>query len=86
MIIHPSAVDTAPTLATTIKGSEGVGEYVQDILTVPASLAGLPALALPAGVAEDDGWPVGATLTSNWGTEKLLLHVAKQLQARLAQA
>lgn len=88
MIIHPSAVDTAPTLASAMKGSEegqaGVGEYVQDVLTVPASLAGLPALAIPAGVAEDDGWPVGVTFVSQWGCDKLLLHVGKHLQPLLS--
>ncbi|SPO30988.1 related to glutamyl-tRNA(Gln) amidotransferase subunit A [Ustilago trichophora] len=85
VIIHPSAVDTAPTLASALKeGDGGLGEYVQDILTVPASLAGLPALAVPAGVAEDDGWPVGVTLVSQWGCDKALLHVGKQLQSQLA--
>lgn len=83
VILHPSAVNTAPTLAPAMNAAEegaGVSEYVQDILTVPASLAGLPALAVPAGVAEDDGWPVGFTMVSQWGCDKLLLHVAKQLQ------
>lgn len=84
VILHPSAVDTAPTLASAMDRSEsGAEEYVQDILTVPASLAGLPALAIPAGVAEDDGWPVGVTLVSQWGCDKLLLHVAKQLHWQL---
>ncbi|KAJ9474885.1 Glutamyl-tRNA(Gln) amidotransferase subunit A, mitochondrial [Pseudozyma hubeiensis] len=84
VIIHPSAVDTAPTLAAATKGGEaGAAEYVQDILTVPASLAGLPALALPAGVADDDGWPVGVTLVSQWGCDGLLLHVGKLLEAHL---
>ncbi|CBQ68928.1 related to glutamyl-tRNA(Gln) amidotransferase subunit A [Sporisorium reilianum SRZ2] len=85
MIIHPSAVDTAPTLASTLKESEAgdASEYVQDILTVPASLAGLPALSVPAGVAQDDGWPVGVTLVTQWGCDKALLHVGKQLQSRL---
>ncbi|SNX87137.1 related to glutamyl-tRNA(Gln) amidotransferase subunit A [Melanopsichium pennsylvanicum] len=83
MIIHPSAVDTAPTLASAMKGEGGAGEYVQDILTVPASLAGLPALAVPAGVAEDDGWPVGVTLVSQWGCDNALLHVGKLMQSQL---
>lgn len=86
VIVHPSAVDTAPTLASTLKESEGEAdakEYVEDILTVPASLAGLPAVSVPAGVAEDDGWPVGVTLVSQWGCDKALLHVATQLQSRL---
>ncbi|CDR88761.1 related to glutamyl-tRNA(Gln) amidotransferase subunit A [Sporisorium scitamineum] len=85
MIVHPSAVDTAPTLASTLEERSGddAAEYVQDILTVPASLAGLPALSVPAGVAEDDGWPVGVTLVSQWGCDKALLHVGKQLQSQL---
>uniref|UniRef100_V5EYE4 Glutamyl-tRNA(Gln) amidotransferase subunit A, mitochondrial n=2 Tax=Kalmanozyma brasiliensis (strain GHG001) TaxID=1365824 RepID=V5EYE4_KALBG len=84
VIVHPSAVDTAPTLAAAMQeGEGGLGEYVQDILTVPASLAGLPAISVPAGVAHDDGWPAGVTLVSQWGCDKLLLHVAKQLQSLL---
>ncbi len=75
---------TAPTLASAMQqGQGGLGEYVQDVLTVPASLAGLPAVSVPAGVAEDDGWPVGVTLVSQWGCDKLLLHVAKKLQSQL---
>ncbi|TKY88832.1 hypothetical protein EX895_002073 [Sporisorium graminicola] len=85
VIVHPSAVDTAPTLASALRESEGTdaAEYVQDILTVPASLAGLPALSVPAGVAQDDGWPVGVTLVAQWGCDKALLHVGKQLQSQL---
>lgn len=85
VIVHPSAVDTAPTLAAATRegGGAGAAEYVQDILTVPASLAGLPALAVPAGVASDDGWPVGVTLVSQWGCDELLLHVGKLLQTKL---
>ena len=85
LILHPSAVDTAPTLAEALQqGQGGAGEYVQDILTVPASLAGLPALAMPAGVAEDDGWPVGVTLVSQWGCDKLLMRAGKLLQSQMA--
>ncbi|KAN0062488.1 Trimeric GatFAB AmidoTransferase(AdT) complex subunit [Thecaphora frezii] len=90
-ILHPSAVDTAPTLAKSLglkrpSGEEGKGEmegvasYVQDVLTVPASLAGLPAISLPAGEA-DDGWPVGVTVMSQWGCEKVLFRIGQSVLA-----
>lgn len=84
VILHPSAVDTAPTLAAAMQpGEPSAAEYVQDVLTVPTSLAGLPALAVPAGAASDDGWPVGVTLVSQWGCDEVLLHVGKHLQTQL---
>lgn len=44
---------------------------------MPASLAGLPCLSVPYGESEADGWPVGVSLTGQWGMEGLLLDVAK---------
>lgn len=86
VILHPSAVNTAPTLANSLRSvisSESVAEYVQDVLTVPASLAGLPAMSIPAGVAQDDGWPVGVTAVTQWGCEELLFKVGRALESYL---
>lgn len=47
VLIHPSAIRTAPLLSE----KSGLGTYVQDVLTVPASLAGLPALSVPVPAA-----------------------------------
>ncbi|POY73967.1 hypothetical protein BMF94_2975 [Rhodotorula taiwanensis] len=52
--------------------------YLQDLLTVPASLAGLPALSLPAGRDASDGWPVGVTLMGQWGSDRAVLEVAQR--------
>ncbi|EPQ28472.1 uncharacterized protein PFL1_03775 [Pseudozyma flocculosa PF-1] len=90
VLLHPSAVDTAPTLASALGFGPRAGtaqerqdrilsSYVQDVLTVPASLAGLPAISLPVGEAEDDGWPVGVTATSQWGCEKILFRIGRAL-------
>ena len=76
LLVHLSAITTAPLLSRPPSGTDG---YVQDIMTVPASLAGLPALSLPAGVAED-GWPVGVSLVGQWGCDELLLRVGQLLQ------
>lgn len=49
------------------------------MLNVGASLAGLPAVSVPAGRAED-GWPVGVQVVGQWGMEGLVLDVARILE------
>ncbi|GAW05765.1 amidase signature enzyme [Lentinula edodes] len=50
VLIHPSAIRTAPRLDDVLDTSrerDTLQDYVQDVLTVPASLSGLPALSVP---------------------------------------
>lgn len=56
--------------------------YLQDILTVPASLSGLPAASVPMGVIEDGGekWPMGVDVMGQWGMEGLVLEVGKWVE------
>ncbi|MBK6851597.1 MAG: Asp-tRNA(Asn)/Glu-tRNA(Gln) amidotransferase subunit GatA [Burkholderiales bacterium] len=69
----------APTTARTIGSqSDPVAEYLADIFTLPASLAGLPGMSLPAGFS--DGLPVGLQLIGNYWREAELLQVGHQLQ------
>lgn len=86
ILVHPATVDTAPRIDEQQKEIDGQQQqrqaqmaYVQDVLTVPSSLAGLPSLSIPAGNAQDNGLPVGVALTAQWGCEKLLFHVARSL-------
>lgn len=53
---------------------------MQDVLNVPASLAGLPAISLPAGVSEEDGMPVAVQIAAQWGGDELLLMVGEALE------
>jgi aspartyl-tRNA(Asn)/glutamyl-tRNA(Gln) amidotransferase subunit A len=53
--------------------------YLCDALTVPASLAGLPALSVPCGFTAD-GLPVGLQLIAPPLREDLLLQVAHAYQ------
>lgn len=73
VVLHPSAIRTAPMLTETSMGLDG---YVQDVLTVPASLAGVPAISIPAGVAAD-GWPIGVSIVGQWGHDDVVLRVSE---------
>ena len=71
----------APTVAWAIgaHGSDPLADYLADIFTLPASLAGLPGMSLPAGFGED-GMPVGLQLIGNYFQEARLLHAAHRFQ------
>lgn len=80
VLLHPSAISTAPLLGASAASSEdSAAGYVQDVLNVGSSLAGLPAVSVPAGRAED-GWPVGVQVVGQWGMDGLVLQVARALQ------
>ncbi len=54
--------------------------YLADIMTAPASLVGLPALSVPAGVTES-GLPVGVQLIGPRKSDATLLALARQGEA-----
>ncbi|HEX5355770.1 MAG TPA: Asp-tRNA(Asn)/Glu-tRNA(Gln) amidotransferase subunit GatA [Aquabacterium sp.] len=70
----------APTVARPIGSqTDPVAEYLADIFTLPASLAGLPGMSVPAGLG-DHGLPVGLQLIGNYWQEGALLHTAHAFQ------
>lgn len=70
---------TAPTPAFGLgeNSDDPLKMYLADIMTVPASLAGLPALNVPAGVSQA-GLPIGAQLIGPMQSDATLLAVASQ--------
>ena len=48
--------------------------YLNDIFTVPANLAGLPALSLPAGL-DKKGYPLGLQLIGKALDEQKILNI-----------
>jgi aspartyl-tRNA(Asn)/glutamyl-tRNA(Gln) amidotransferase subunit A len=71
----------APSVAWRIgeQGDDPVKAYLADIFTLPASLAGLPGMSVPAGRGQH-GMPVGLQLIGNYFDEASLLRTAHALQ------
>ena len=71
---------TTPNPAWKIgaKNADPVAEYLEDVYTITANLAGLPGLSMPAGFV--DGLPVGVQLLAPYFQEGRLLNVAHRYQ------
>ena len=71
----------APSVAWKLGENAGdpVADYLADIFTLPASLAGLPAMSVPSGFGAQ-GLPVGLQLIGNYFKEGQLLNAAHRLQ------
>ncbi len=74
----------APTVAWHIGAhKDPLADYLADIYTLPASLAGLPGMSVPVGRAPtgaDKGMPIGMQLIGNYLQEARLLNAAHRLQ------
>jgi len=71
----------APSVAWKLgeNANDPVADYLADIFTLPASLAGLPGMSLPAGFGAHN-MPVGLQLIGNYFKEAQLLNLAHRLQ------
>jgi aspartyl-tRNA(Asn)/glutamyl-tRNA(Gln) amidotransferase subunit A len=77
----------APTTPTTAfklgeKTNDPLTMYLEDVFTVPANVAGLPAISVPGG--KIDKLPVGIQLFGQHFKEADLLNIANQLEKNLA--
>lgn len=76
-ILAPCALGTAPSLDEVMNVNRAVDGYVNDVLTVPASLAGVPSISLP--VETQDG-SVGMQVITQWGDEEMLWRVSEEIE------
>ncbi len=76
MILGPTT--PGPAFALGDKLDDAKAMYLQDIYTISANLAGLPALSMPAGVI--DAMPIGAQLIGKYFQEANILRTAHQYQ------
>lgn len=64
--------------------SDPLAMYLEDVYTVSANVAMVPAISIPAGVVEKDGknLPVGVQLLAKWWNEQELLNIASGLELK----
>jgi aspartyl-tRNA(Asn)/glutamyl-tRNA(Gln) amidotransferase subunit A len=74
---------TAPTTAFKFgeKLEDPLAMYLNDIATIPANLAGIPGMAIPNGLADEDGLPSGIQLLAPAREDARLYEVAAALEA-----
>ena len=80
MLVSP----TSPTTAFRIgeRADDPLAMYLSDVFTIPANLAGVPAISVPCGL-DDAGLPIGLQFTAPVLGEPLLFRAANALERDL---
>ena len=75
---------TSPTTAFPIgaKADDPMAMYLNDIFTIPANLAGVPAISVPCGL-DSAGLPIGLQITAPVLGEQTLFRAARALEGEL---
>ncbi|KAI8674142.1 Glutamyl-tRNA(Gln) amidotransferase subunit A, mitochondrial [Fusarium keratoplasticum] len=81
-ILCPTA-PTFPPRLDEIKKQSSVDVYMNDVFTVPASLAGLPAVSVPAKV-EGSRFPAGLQVIGQYWDDQRVLLLAEKLKEAVA--
>lgn len=78
-------VTPTPAFKLGEKTDNPLSMYLEDIYTVPANLAGVPGMSVPAGFVEKENkkLPVGLHLIGNWWEDYKLFEIARQLESAL---
>jgi aspartyl-tRNA(Asn)/glutamyl-tRNA(Gln) amidotransferase subunit A len=78
---------TAPSAAFAIgeHSSDPIAMYLNDVFTIPANLAGLPAISVPAGLSAD-GLPLGLQVIGRTFDEATVLRVGEVIEKAAAFA
>ncbi|MDD2857362.1 MAG: Asp-tRNA(Asn)/Glu-tRNA(Gln) amidotransferase subunit GatA [Candidatus Nanopelagicales bacterium] len=76
---------TAPTTAFRLgeKLDDPIAMYLNDVATIPVNLAGIGSMSLPAGLAPEDGLPVGFQIMAPPMADDRLYLVGAALEAAL---
>ena len=74
---------TAPSAAFALgeKSADPIAMYLNDVFTVPSSLAGLPAMSVPGGV-DAGGLPLGLQVIGKALDEQAVLNAALAIEQR----
>ena len=76
---------TCPTTAFKIgeKSNDPIAMYLNDIATIPVNMAGISGMSLPAGLAPEDGLPVGFQIMAPAMQDQRMYLVGAALEAAL---
>ncbi|MES2729436.1 MAG: Asp-tRNA(Asn)/Glu-tRNA(Gln) amidotransferase subunit GatA [Pseudomonadota bacterium] len=77
VILAPTAPESA--FAIGENADDPVKMYLCDVFTIPASLAGLPAMSVPAGL-DSQGLPLGLQVIAKAWDEQTMFNVAKAIE------
>lgn len=81
VMIAPCSLSTAPLLEDVKNESSPLDSYVNDVLTVPASLAGIPAISVPVRTQDkNNSYSVGIQVMTQYGDEDTIFRVAELLE------
>jgi aspartyl-tRNA(Asn)/glutamyl-tRNA(Gln) amidotransferase subunit A len=83
VLVSPSAPTTAFRLGEKL--DDPLAMYLNDITTIPANLAGIPAMSVPIGLAPEDGLPVGLQLMAPVRKDDRLYRAGATLEALLLE-
>ncbi len=74
---------TSPTTAFKIgeKSDDPLAMYLSDIYTIPANLAGIPAVSVPSGLGAESSLPVGLHIMGDYFAEATILKAAAAFEA-----
>ena len=79
VLISPSSPVTAFGLGE--KADDPMAMYLNDLATIPGSLAGIPGMSVPSGIASDTGLPVGLQVMAPALGEEQMYRVAAAFEA-----
>ena len=79
VLISPASPVTAFRLGEKV--DDPMAMYLNDLATIPGSLAGIPAMSVPSGIASDTGLPVGLQIMGPALGEEQMYRVAAAFEA-----
>ena len=84
VLISPASPVTAFALGEKV--NDPMAMYLNDLATIPGSLAGIPAMSVPSGIASDTGLPVGLQIMAPTLGEEQMYEVAAAFEAAYVAA